>query len=214
MQRQRQMNTSFLDMLPCWGRRISCMHCHGRSNLGWLIWTRIQKTIHGMVTHFLSCQEKVQVSTLCQKTYAGIVLGHDWTSSRTLSGERRDSQQCKVQHHAGRETEVCNLHSSSWTLSKGVLLLHDNARPHTSAATVTTIQKVKFKTINPPPTVQTLPHLTIMCLARLRKHCNDEDFTATTRWRRQCISDFDNNKKLFFYWNSELYLSILLHSYI
>jgi hypothetical protein len=111
---------------------------------------------------------------------------------------------------SGRETVVCNLHSTSWTLSKG-FLLHGNARPHTAAATVTPIQKVKFETINPPPTVQTLSHLTIMCLAHLIKHCNDEDFRATTRWRRQCISDFENNNKLFFYLNSELYLSILLH---
>jgi hypothetical protein len=29
-------------------------------------------------------------------------------------------------------------------LSKGVLLLHDNARPHNAAATVTSIQTLKF----------------------------------------------------------------------
>jgi hypothetical protein len=50
-------------------------------------------------------------------------------------------------------------------------------------------------------TVQTLRHLTIMCLARLRKHCEEEDFTATTRWRRRRISGFDNNQNpFFFYW--------------
>jgi hypothetical protein len=41
-------------------------------------------------------------------------------------------------------------------LSKGVLLLHDNARPRTAAATVTTIQKLKFETINLPITVKPL----------------------------------------------------------
>jgi hypothetical protein len=35
-------------------------------------------------------------------------------------------------------------------LSKGVLLLHSNARPYTAAATVITIQKLKFETINYP----------------------------------------------------------------
>jgi hypothetical protein len=64
-------------------------------------------------------------------------------------------------------------------LSKGVL--HDNALPHTAAATVTTIQKLEFQNINHPLTVQTSLHPTVMCLARLRRHCEDEDFTATTR---------------------------------
>jgi hypothetical protein len=42
------------------------------------------------------------------------------------------------------------IRSSRGLLSKGVLLLHDNSRPHTAAATVTTIQKLKFETINHP----------------------------------------------------------------
>jgi hypothetical protein len=37
-------------------------------------------------------------------------------------------------------------------LSKGVLLIHNNAQPHTAAAAVTTIQKLKFETINHPLT--------------------------------------------------------------
>jgi hypothetical protein len=44
-------------------------------------------------------------------------------------------------------------------LSKGVLLLHDNAQQHTAAATVTSIQKLEFETINHPLAVQTLLHL-------------------------------------------------------
>jgi hypothetical protein len=66
-------------------------------------------------------------------------------------------------------------------LSGGVLFLHGNARPHIAAATVTTIQKLKFDTINNHLTVQSSLHPTIMYLARLGKHCEDEDFTATTR---------------------------------
>jgi hypothetical protein len=82
-------------------------------------------------------------------------------------------------------------------LSKGVPFLHDTVWPHTAATTVTTIQKLKSETINPPLTVQTLLHLSSMRLAHLRKHCKDTDFTVMTRWRRQCISGFDNNQKFF-----------------
>jgi hypothetical protein len=54
-----------------------------------------------------------------------------------------------------------------------------------------------------PLTVQTPLLPTIMCFARLRKHCEDEDFTVTTRWRRWYISGFDNKQNGFFYWNTE-----------
>jgi hypothetical protein len=42
-------------------------------------------------------------------------------------------------------------------LPKGILLLHENVQPHSAAATITTIQKLKFETINHPPYS---PHLT------------------------------------------------------
>jgi histone-lysine N-methyltransferase SETMAR len=36
-------------------------------------------------------------------------------------------------------------------LSKGVVILHDNARPHTSAHTVDTLQKLRFEVLKHPP---------------------------------------------------------------
>ena len=36
-------------------------------------------------------------------------------------------------------------------LSKGIVLLHDNARPHTAAHTVETLQKLKFEVLAHPP---------------------------------------------------------------
>jgi hypothetical protein len=53
------------------------------------------KEIYGMTTNILSCQEKFQVCTLCRENYADIFLRYEWTTSRTLAGERRDSQQCR-----------------------------------------------------------------------------------------------------------------------
>jgi hypothetical protein len=75
---------------------------------GFIVMNQKPKPIHGMATHILSCQENVQVSTLCRETYADIVRGYEWTNSQTLSGERRDSQQYKEQHHSARKTEACN----------------------------------------------------------------------------------------------------------
>ena len=36
-------------------------------------------------------------------------------------------------------------------LSKGIVLLHDNARPHTAVHTVETLQKLKFEVLAHPP---------------------------------------------------------------
>jgi hypothetical protein len=52
----------------------------------------------------LSCQDKVQVGTLCWKTYADIVLGYEWTNSQTLSGERRD----RILEHCQEKGETVN----------------------------------------------------------------------------------------------------------
>jgi hypothetical protein len=37
------------------------------------------------------CQEKVQVGTLCRKTYADIVLGYEWTNSSIIRRKERQS---------------------------------------------------------------------------------------------------------------------------
>jgi hypothetical protein len=103
----------------------------------------------------------------------GPILEHHQEKGLTVNGVRYSAmleEKLKPAIHSRRRG----------LLSEGALLLHDNARPHTAAATVTTIH----------------PQSTIMCLARLRKHCEDEDFTATTRSRRRCISGFDNSKTL------------------
>jgi hypothetical protein len=70
---------------------------------------------------------KIQVGTLCQKCYADIVLGYEWMNSRTLSGKMRDSQQCKLQHHARREVKSTIRSRRRGHLSECVDLLHDSA---------------------------------------------------------------------------------------
>jgi hypothetical protein len=87
---------------------------------GFIIMNQNPKTILRMATHILSCQEKVQVSTLCRKTYADSVLGYEWINSRTLSGERRENEQCSLE-----EKLKPAIHSPCWLLFKGVL--HDSA---------------------------------------------------------------------------------------
>lgn len=86
-----------------------------------------------------------------------IVLGYEWTNLRTLSGkgETVESASYTTMLKEKLKPAIC---SNSGLQSKGVV--HDNARPHTVAGTVTTIQKLKFKTLNYPLTVQTSLHPT------------------------------------------------------
>jgi hypothetical protein len=161
---------SFLDTLPCWAWEVSSADCHRRWNLGSLLWTRIQKTIHVMVTHILSCQEKFKSAPSAGKLVltlfwdmSGPILKHYQQKGETVNSVTYSTVLEEKLKPAIRSS--CHI-----LLSKGILLLHNNMQPHTAAATVTTVQKLKFETVSHPLTVQTSLHPTIMCLACLRKH--------------------------------------------
>ena len=77
-----------------------------------------------------------------------------------------DSQGPVLEHYQGRGTTMNSawysemltdrLKPAIWSklrglLSKGVVLLHDNARPHTAAHTAETIRKLKFELMGHPP---------------------------------------------------------------
>jgi histone-lysine N-methyltransferase SETMAR len=85
-------------------------------------------------------------------------------------------------------------------LSKCVLLLRDKAQPHTAAATVTTVQKLKFETTNHPPYSPDLApsdyHVCGMRKETLRGrrfHSDDEAKETVNFLLRQ-------QPKLFLYW--------------
>jgi hypothetical protein len=134
-----------------------------------------------MATHILSCQEKVFKSApsagkLMLTLFwdmSGPILEHHQEKGETINSVRYGAMLEKKLEPAIRSLLRV-------LLSKGALL-HDNARPHTAAATVATIQKLKFEMINHPLTVHTSLHHTNKCLACLRKRCEEKDFTATQR---------------------------------
>jgi histone-lysine N-methyltransferase SETMAR len=87
-------------------------------------------------------------------------------------------------------------------LSKGVLPLHDNARPHT-------IQKLKFESISHPPYSPDLTPSDYCVFGTLKEalqgrrfHSNDEMKEMVLFWLQK------QPKSLFFYWNTESYRNI------
>jgi histone-lysine N-methyltransferase SETMAR len=89
------------------------------------------------------------------------------------------------------------IHSHCGLLSKGVLLLRDNARPHSAAATVTTIQKLKIETINYPPCSPDLDPSNYHVFGMLKEalqgrrfHNDDEVKQAVHFWLRQQAKTF------------------------
>jgi hypothetical protein len=134
-----------------------------------------------MEKHILSCQQKFKSAPSAGKLVLtlfwdmnGPILVHYQEKGETVNGVRYSTI-------LEEKPKPAILSRRRGLLSKGALLLHDNTRLHTAAATVATIQKLKFERINHHLTVRTSLHPTIMCLASLRKHCAEEDFTATTK---------------------------------
>ena len=98
---------------------------------------------HAMEAHVISFFQKIQVSALCWKAFFDDVLGHPraypWTVtsvnySNMLRNELRPAIRSK---RRGR-------------LTQGVLLLHDNARPHTAHLTINTILQLNWEVLEHP----------------------------------------------------------------
>jgi len=71
-------------------------------------------------------------------------------------------------------------------LSKGIVLLHDNARLHTAAHTVETLQKLKFEVLAHPPYGPYLDPSGYYLFGPLKKALRGCRFTFETKnWRKR-----------------------------
>jgi len=83
-------------------------------------------------------------------------------------------------------------------LSTGVLLQHDNARPHTACSTVATIQDLSFKCLPHPPYCQTSPQLIFMSLNHSKGQWEASLSGLPKRCSRRCMSGCILSQKTFF----------------
>jgi len=82
-------------------------------------------------------------------------------------------------------------------LSKRILLLHDNARPHTAAHTVDTLRDLKFKVLKHPPYSLDLVPLDFHLFGPIKEHLrghkfadDDEVMEAVQSWLKATPKSF------------------------
>ena len=73
------------------------------------------------------------------------------------------------------------------TLTTGVCL-HDNARPHTATATVSTIEELRFECIPHPPYSPDLTPSDFHVFGPLKDALSGKQFETTMRFGRRCMS--------------------------
>jgi hypothetical protein len=88
-------------------------------------------------------------------------------------------------------------------LSKGVLLLRENARLHTAAATVTTIQKLKFEMINHPLYSPDLAQSHYHVFGILKEALQGRRFHSDSEVKEMVHFWLQQQAKTFFYWDAE-----------
>jgi histone-lysine N-methyltransferase SETMAR len=87
----------------------------------------------------------------------------------------------------------------SGPLSTGVLLQHDNARPHTAHSTVTTIQDLSFECLpHPPYSPDLAPSVIFLCLGRSNRRWEASLSGPTKRSSRRCTSVCALSQNIFF----------------
>ena len=99
----------------------------------------------------ITYQENVQKPTISRKIDAYRFLGLTRPNAGTLSGEGFNNKQCSYSEMLidRLKPEIRSSHRGQ--LSKGIVLLHDNAHPHTAVDTVETLQKLMFVALANPP---------------------------------------------------------------
>ena len=126
-------------------------NCHWRWDMGASLWSGEQKTKHGMEESLLSSEEEIQNTAFRQENRVNALLGHAWTYSGAFPPHGQTVNSANYCAMLRNELKPAICKKRRWMLSKKVLLHHDNAHPHTAAATVQTVQQLGFELLQHPP---------------------------------------------------------------
>jgi hypothetical protein len=94
----------------------------------------MKATKHGMAPHLVPKTEGAG-APICRQSHVDFLLGLQRADPRALHAQRKHYDQCHLLKPEGKSETM------------GVCLLHDSARPHTAAATVSTIEELWFECI-------------------------------------------------------------------
>jgi len=82
-------------------------------------------------------------------------------------------------------------------LTKGVLLLHDNARPHSVNQTKATLRSLKWEVLQHPPYSPDVVPSDFHLFGPLKHRFRENAFLTMMRLKEQCARGSDSNQKNF-----------------
>lgn len=104
---------------------------------------------HGIEAHVIFFFQNIQVAVFCSKVLFDCALGFPKAYPRTFNGERYHGRKCKL---LLLRNELRSAIRTNWrgSLSHGVVLLHDNGRPHTAHLTLNTTGQLNSEVLGHP----------------------------------------------------------------
>ena len=129
---------------------LSRKNYYGRWNLGPLPPAGNQESEQRMAPYLLTKTENIPHTTICGKGYADFLL--EWTRGDfgALHAQEVHCDQCNTDLPKNRLRPAMKSKQRGH-LSTGVLLQHNDARPHTARSSVATIQDLSFECLPRPP---------------------------------------------------------------
>ena len=103
-----------------------------------------------METSGITSEKEIQEPTFCGRSVAHNILGLTRGNTGTLSGKGATVNSVRYSEMLSTELKPAIRTKRQGLLSPGVLLLHDNAHPHTAIHTLQTLVKLGFTVLEHP----------------------------------------------------------------
>jgi hypothetical protein len=165
---------------------IFCTALSRGTRVGCITTTQNWKASHlNSITPLLP-ERKNPDSAFCWKMHAHSFLGLQRHHSPWVYGQRYKNQLFKTYVKTLKRLKKWINHVGWW---KKPILQHDNARPHTSAATSAAVDSIEFEVVPHPPYSPDLAPSDFWLFGALKKHikgnrftCDEEVQPATAKW--------------------------------
>ena len=152
------------------------------------------------------CPKKIQNNAVCRQDPLTVF----WDSQRVymtefLEAEKTVNSARYIETIKNLRRRVCRVRGST----SRILLLHDNARPHTARATIDALETLKFEVLSHPPYSPDLAPSDFHFFPHLKRDLKGTHFTsddevkqAVTSWIKQRTPEFfiDGMRKLVLRW--------------
>ena len=169
-------------------------------------WPWRKTTEHAVQAHFISSPEKIQNSAVCRQDSFDCFLGLTKSLHDRIFGIWEYCQFSSVHwNNKNLRRRVCWVRRST----SQILLLHDNARPHTARATIDALETLEFEVLSHPSYSPDLAPSDLHFFPHLKKDLKGTHFTsddevkqAVTSWMKQRTPEFfvDGMRKLVLRW--------------